>query len=408
MKNLAKPTLIMLIVIILSACTASTQIQMTTIPTATSPSLIKPGDIVNGILITTGSGDSTYAFDLPCKQENGAWNCPVTCGKTVNPLAVVYDRENEKLQVKWDALVYTATIEGRQVDLQAFGIIDFVEEKSGMNMRTYNLVLQCNKPLSITVVDGGTLEGENFSASMTFNFEPAMAEDPIQPLSTAPERLGQYPYTSEKTNFKLLLYLPGDYGKDSKITWPLILFLHYGKNVTSLDWIRAEYLASKLDNQLDFPFIVASPLHTGEYQHWSQPAVMDDLATLTKELETQLAINPKQVYLAGVIEGANGVWELGIAHPDLFAALVPLGGYTGYPFSVPENICVLKDMPVWAFHGKDDPDIPVSAQQMLVDALKKCGNGNIHLTSLPGANFDIKPAVFDDPDLYTWLLKQSK
>jgi hypothetical protein len=389
---------------ILLSCTTPRPITTT----VTWTDMIEPGDTVNGILVTTGSGDITYAFDLPCKEENGAWNCPVTCGKIVNPLSLIYDREMEKLDAKWDTFEYTATIDGRQIDLQAFGIVDFVEEKSGMNMRTYNVVLQCNQPVSITVVDGGTVEGEEFGASMTFIFEPAMAEDPIQPLSTAPERLGQHPYTSEKTNFELLLYLPGDYGKDQNKTWPLILFLHYGTNVTSLDWIRAEYLASKVDNQLDFPFIVASPLHTGEYQHWSQPTVMDDLAILTKELETVLAINPSQVYLAGVIEGANGVWELGIAHPELFAALVPLGGYTGYPFSVPENICALKDMPVWAFNGKDDPDLPVSAQQMLVDALKACGNDHVQLTSFPGANFDIKPAVFDDPGLYTWLLDQSK
>ena len=381
----------------------------TLVPTATPPpSLIKPGDSVNGILIATGSDDSTYAYDLPCKQEKDVWKCPATCGEAVNPLSVFYDRDIKKLQDKWNTLEYTATIEGRQVDLAAFGTVDFVDSKSGVNIRTYNLALRCSEPASVTVIDKGSLAGEEFGDTMTFVFEPAGVKDSLQPLASAAERLGQHPYRSEKTSFELLLYLPGDYGKDPGRTWPLILFLHYGENVTSLDWIRTEYLASRLDNQLEFPFIVASPLHTGEYQHWSQPAVMDELAALTAELESLLAVNPDQVYLAGVIEGANGVWELGIAHPELFAALVPLGGYTGYPFSVPENICALKDTPVRAFHGTDDPDIPISAQQMLVDALKACGNENVKLTTLPGANFDIKPAVFDDQNLYSWLLEQSR
>jgi hypothetical protein len=54
---------------------------------------------------------------------------------------------------------------------------------------------------------------------------------------------------------------------------------------------------------------------------------MDELHTLLEELQTLFTINPNQIYLAGFIEGANGVWELGLAHPELFAALTPVGGY---------------------------------------------------------------------------------
>ena len=57
-------------------------------------------------------------------------------------------------------------------------------------------------------------------------------------------------------------------------------------------------------------------------------------------------------------------------------------GYYGWPFTVPENICDLKDVPVWAFHGAKDEVMPLEAEQMLVDALKACG-GNVQFTVFP-------------------------
>jgi acetyl esterase/lipase len=412
MTSLAQTTLIVLMVIILSACTTPTKTQSTALPTTPPLDLIKPGETFNGILVTTGSGDSTFSFDLPCKQENGAWKCPVPCGTTINPLATVYDPENnaDNLNTIWDTMVYTATIEGRPVDLEAFGTVDFVHQQSGFAMRAYNLALQRSQPAEVTVVDKGILDGKEFGYAVIISFEPAAAaQDPIQPLSSAAERPGQHPYRSEKTSFELLLYLPDEYGKDPQQTWPLILFLHGEPNVTSLDQVRTEPLAVQLDDQLEFPFIVASPLHTGEYEHLSQPAAMDDLMALTAELQGLFAINPQQVYLAGFIEGANGVWNLALAQPKTFAAIVPAGGYTGYSFRVPENICALKEVPIWAFHGAGDPDIPASAQQMLVDALKDCGNEAVQFTIYPDVyNHEMIFTAFSDPDLYTWLLEQSK
>jgi hypothetical protein len=376
--------------------------------TPTSPELIKPGDTVNGVLVTTGTADSKFLFDIPCTKKDGVDLCTTTFGNPINPTAAVYDQDPEKLQTKWDAFVYTVTIDGRQVNLAAFGSIDFTHKRTGLNMRAYNLVLIGSEPVTVTVHDAGSLPGESFGSDVMVAFGPAVVDDPIQPLMTATGRLGQHPYTSVKTSFDLLLYLPGEYGKDPQQTWPLILFLHGGPNVTSLDWVRIKPLAVQLDNQFEFPFIVASPLHTGENQHWSQPAVMNELLALTTELQTLFAINPNQIYLAGFIEGANGVWELGIAHPELFAAIVPVGGYIDYPFNVPKNICDLKDMPVWAFHGADDPNIPVNAQQMLVDALKTCGNDTVQFTIYPNASYEIFHTAFADPNLYAWLREQSR
>ncbi len=403
-----------IVMLLLFACSPSpvtipdatvTKSQNTPAPT----DMIQPGDIINGVLITTGTDDSTFVFDLPWTMNNGIDMCTTRVGIPTNPSTSVYGSTPEELNSNWETFTYTLSIEGRPVDLTAFGTIDFVHERTGLYMRAYNIALTGTDPITLSLHDIGSLSGEVTDMNFLIAFKPGVeVEDPIQPLSTAADRLGQHPYTSETTDFKLLLYLPGEYGKDPQQTWPLILFLHGFPNVTKLDWVRIKPIAARLDNQLEFPFIVASPLHAGEKEHWSQPEVMDALLTLLTELQADFKINPQQIYLSGILEGANGTWELGLAHPELFAALAPVSGYMGYPFAVPENICDLKDMPIWAFHGEDDTVIPLNAEQMLVDALQTCGNNKIQFTVYPDASYDIYFTAFADPNLYTWLLEQSK
>jgi predicted esterase len=376
--------------------------------TPTPIAMIQPGDTVYGVLVTTGTKDTIYGFDLPCTQKDNIYTCNTTFGTPTNVTAAVYAFTPEELQSKWETFTYTITIEGQPVDLPAFGTIDFIHPQSGLYMRAYNVALTSTDPITLTTHDVGTVSGETADSVLLIAFKPAAVDDPIQPLSTATDRLGQHPYSSQETSFDLLLYLPDEYGKNPQVTWPLILFLHGGSNITSLDWVRTEPIAVQLDGDFEIPFIVASPLHTGEYQHWSHPKVMDELLTLLSELQSDFNINPSQIYLAGFIEGANGTWELGLAHPDLFAALAPVGGYIGYPFIVPENICNLKDMPIWAFHSEKNTLVPLNAQQMLVDALISCGNKTIQFTVLPNAADNIFFTVFADPKLYTWLLEQSK
>jgi hypothetical protein len=394
-------TLLLLPILFLTACSKP--------PVTPTPiDMIQPGDTVNGVLVTKGTEDSIYGFDLPCTQKDNIFTCTTTFGNSTNVTAAVYGFSPEELQSKWETFTYSITIEGQPVDLPAFGTIDFIHQQSGLYMRAYNIALIGTDPITLTTHDVGTVQGETADTVLFIAFKPAAAVDPIQTLSTAVGRLGQHPYSSQKTSFDLLLYLPDEYGKDPQITWPLILFLHGGPNVTSLDWVRTEPIAVQLDGDFKLPFIVASPLHTGEHQHWSQPEVMNELLTLLSELKSNFNINSDQIYLAGFIEGANGVWELGLAHPELFAALAPVGGYIGYPFIVPDNICDLKDMPIWAFHGEKDTLVPLNAQQMLVDALISCGSKTIQFTVLPNAADNIFFSVFADPKLYTWMAEQSK
>lgn len=380
----------------------------TDLPLTQAVEAIQPGDSVNGVLVTTGSAEDEFLFDQVCQETGEEYTCNLTVGDPVHITASIYGKTSEEVEFKWKKFTYALEIENQPVDLTAFGTLDFTHKRTRLLMRAYDVVLVSSEPITLTMHETGGITGEDsFSDTTTLVFASPSSDELIQPLSSAVGSPGQHAYTSEQTDFELLLYLPGEYGKEAGQTWPLILYLHGFPNITTLDWVRIKALPLRLENQQEFPFIVASPLHTGEYQHWSEPEVQDKLIKLLDELQNLLKVDPERVYLTGFLEGGNGAWELALAHPEKFAAMAPVGGYTGYPFSVPEDICSLKELPIWAFHGADDPDLPVSAQQMLVDALKECGN-EVQFTVYPGAIQEMYDEAYADPELYEWLEVQKR
>ena len=162
----------------------------------------------------------------------------------------------------------------------------------------------------------------------------------------------------------------------------------------------------ELEKGKDMPFIVLSPVGNGGWDFWSK----DEMITLVIHriggdpillLYTQNAFISLEPAWAEMVFGA-----MGLRHPEHFsAALAPLGGEYIYPFDVPENICDLKDVPVRAFHGGNDFMVPAKEEQELVDALIACG-GNAQFTVKPDAVIPVEE--YSNPELYDWLLAQSK
>ena len=226
------------------------------------------------------------------------------------------------------------------------------------------------------------------------------------PISAA-ANTGQHAYTSPRSQLDFLLYLPSEYGQELGRRWPLLVFLH-GEHVkgTNLDLVRYEPLPKELEAKADFPFIVLSPLGDGEYDFWSRAELMGQVIGLVDEIQTLFSVDAEQISMIGDGMGGNGVWAIGLSHPTYFAALAPIGGYYGYPFEVPDNICDLKDVPVWAFHGGRDVMVPVEAEQSLVDALNGCG-GHAKITVNPDATINIRYEAYYSSELFEWLLSQS-
>jgi predicted peptidase len=221
---------------------------------------------------------------------------------------------------------------------------------------------------------------------------PAWAEDHAMPVT---EKSFETTVT-RKVTLRYLLYLPEGYDAAGK-PWPLVLFLHgSGERGASLTAVTHQGLP-KLAGGKSLPFILVAP-QVPEGEIWSA----DALKALLDELQAKLRIDPDRVYLTGLSMGAFGAWDLAIANPDLFAALLVISGGGN-----PVEVCRLKSVPVWIVQGRKDDVIPVSWAEELGKRLERCA-GNVKVTIYPDAGHDAWSRTYEDPAVIEWMLAQRR
>ena len=224
------------------------------------------------------------------------------------------------------------------------------------------------------------------------------------PMQTA-EQFSFKQTLSAKVNY--LLFLPKGYDAKGERRWPLILFLHgAGERGTNV-WNVAKHGPPKIATaQPDFPFIVVSP-QCPDRQIWSK----DQLLALLDDVIARHAVDTNRIYLTGLSMGGYGTWDLGLAHPERFAAIVPICG-GGQIIAVllgrGDRWAALQTLGVWAFHGGKDPVVPLEESQRMVDALKKAGVPDVKFTVYPEAGHESWTQAYKNPELYEWLLKHER
>ena len=85
---------------------------------------------------------------------------------------------------------------------------------------------------------------------------------------------------------------------------------------------------------------------------------------LIEELIAQKNIDADKIYLIGLSMGGFGVWDFSARRPDLFAAAIPMAGY-----SDPNQIEKIKHIPFWIFHGAIDKWNPVEGSRNMYNLL---------------------------------------
>lgn len=219
--------------------------------------------------------------------------------------------------------------------------------------------------------------------------------------------------------YKYLLALPNGYDPKAQKRWPLLLFLHGSGERGDDAWSAARHGPPKLlrgeslspreresAKILAEKFIVVSP-QCPKNQWWNT----ETLLALLDEIEREHRVDRRRVYLTGLSMGGYGAWALGLAHPERFAALVPVCGGGEFATSFMSNTHKRADfrrLPVWAFHGAKDPTVPLVESERMIAMLKHMENAHPQLTVYPEAQHDSWTETYANPDLYAWLLKQAR
>lgn len=194
------------------------------------------------------------------------------------------------------------------------------------------------------------------------------------------------------------LYLPPGYHEQPDKAWPLIVFLHgSGERGTQLDRVKSHGLPKLIDAGQAVPAIVVSP-QCDEDLDWDPHL----LHALLVALRGQWRVDPKRVTATGLSMGGAGCWDWAMTYPDDLAGIAPVCGY-GRPL----RLARMRAVPVRAYHGADDPVVPLSAQQSLVSDLRN-SDGRATLTIYPRVGHDAWNPAYADSGLLPWLLARSR
>lgn len=208
-------------------------------------------------------------------------------------------------------------------------------------------------------------------------------------------------------SFRYLWYTPKEAKAPGDNRWPLLVFLHgAGERGNDLQKVAVHGPPKLIQNGKDFPCFVMSP-QCPEGTTWD----IEGLDALLSGVLASAPIDPRRVYLTGLSMGGYGSWAWAAAHPERFAAIVPICG-GGDPISVwlaagprREHLATL---PIWVFHGARDPVVPLAESERMIDAYKRVSNNTAKLTVYPDAGHDSWTEAYNSQELWQWLFQQRR
>jgi prenyltransferase beta subunit/predicted esterase len=199
---------------------------------------------------------------------------------------------------------------------------------------------------------------------------------------------------------KYALYVPEGY--DGSRVFPVILFLH-GAGERGEDGItpaQAGIGPAIFNRPHGVPALVVFPQARRTWAGGSDDSNAA-LAALDDVMKS-FAVDPHRVILTGLSMGGHGSWDLAAAHPEKFAAVVPICG--GGKAS---DAAKLKTLPIWSFCGDADRDQTVLGMRAMVEALEHEG-ASPRITEYRGVGHLSWDRVYNDPEVIDWMLSKRK
>ena len=208
---------------------------------------------------------------------------------------------------------------------------------------------------------------------------------------------GTFKTTIQNTiTYNYLLHQP-----DTKYPKPLLIFLHgSGERGSDIEKVKVHGPFNYLKNNTLDAYILAPQCFENTY--WESESLYQLIQKICKENGN---IDTNRIYLTGLSMGAWGAWNLVFAHPEIFAAFVPIAGFVDRLPMV--ETCKIKHIPTHIFHGLLDDVVAINYAVEIYKKLKPCSL-NIELTIFDDANHNSWSRVYDDAKIYEWMFQQIK
>ena len=129
-------------------------------------------------------------------------------------------------------------------------------------------------------------------------------------------------------------------------------------------------------------------------------AKIESLKIFIDQMIQKYSADVDRIYLCGLSMGGFGTWYTAMAYPELFAAIAPCCG-GGMAWNA-ESLT----MPIWAFHGLNDPIVSPSQTIEMIEKLKGC-NPHLKYDLYEGVGHDSWNKAFSEQTL-AWILSQKR
>jgi predicted esterase len=177
-----------------------------------------------------------------------------------------------------------------------------------------------------------SLEGSSpaYLAKIVANMKPPI-DPPEQPEDEGTPGLYEItvPGIGNDGEFTYSLQLPPEY--DPYRRYPCIVSLHAAGTTpeAQIDWWAGAYsekLKLRAGQATRHGYIVLAPHWTKEHQQSYEYSSREHAAVLfaLRDAMQRFAIDNDRIYLSGHSLGGDAAWDIGLAHPDLWAGVIPL------------------------------------------------------------------------------------
>lgn len=203
------------------------------------------------------------------------------------------------------------------------------------------------------------------------------------------------------SNYTYLTFVPYDYEPGQKR--PLLLFLNgRGENGVDGYWtIHNNFGIELWEMKRHFPFICAIP-QCPDDKGWSGQNLQRAF-DFADEVAKTYGTDEDRVYITGVSQGGQGVWNAISQSPERFAAAVPLCGSP----SIDIEAVAKSGIPIWNQYNEQDAPTLVESNRQVRLKLMEAGASPIY-TEYQASGHNCWDRAYRSAPVYQWMLEQQR
>ena len=282
------------------------------------------------------------------------------------------------------------------------------------------LLVSCNEGNDITDKnnnDNTSDEGNDTTDKGDSNVETVKKDPILKPVEEA-YNVNNFVFCESDNGMPYRYYAPDDYSDE--YAYPVVLFLH-GAGERGID-NEAPLIHVLQDwfNDLESPIyqsIIIVPQCPEEEQWvntpWEQGSYDSDAVGESSAIKEALSIldqvcqedsvNLDRIYVVGLSMGGYGTWNLLMNHSDIFASGMPICGGAD-----PSKAEIVKDIPIYTFHGDKDSVVPVAGTREMVAAIRDAGGEKITYEEVPDVDHNVWSYAASRGDILRLMFEQRR